>query len=1094
MKKTILFLLLFFLMLAGIGYLYINNVLLSVKLKNFLTENIQKYTGRNASIEQIYYTFNKGLVVKDVQVFRKDSPSKSLLKIEEISSRILLAPLFKKKIIILPKITINHASLFIKKEANNHWNLSDILSLFIAATDKDAPSDTKKGGYSFLCKSLSLSGSQITYQDSTQANEYVETIEGLNLSTSLSLSQKISFHLTALIKKYDSFLKASGVFLPTRKEVEIKSAFKNIQLAQYIKLFFPEYVETFDQGIISSEGATVSFKDNQWFFKGNLTLEQPHLFLKNYSSEMRGNIHLSDAVVTITKNQVEGAFKISAPSAKVNLQNKIKLSGNINADISSLLLAEDKLNLKADYRTSKSYLNLANDLQLSGDISAKETELTYSPKEIVLNGQFLISNARMLFTSPEKCSGDIALVNLKLRLTPEGFSIESPLDIKNTTIQIDGKRHISGHFHSDILLFKQNQNAITLSGDLSAETFQAALDTKKDLKGNALLKHFDLQLKKNILSVNLNGTLTNTAVLFDNYQFKGSPYLYVSLLYDLTQKSLNQYSGLCKLTNGQIRGIPVLDALNNIQGSIKVEQNALKTQLLTFSANESHYTLSGQVKNFHNPIGDIKVKSDNIDIGKVAPRLISSFAPRYDLIFSGMASLDALYQGPLKDYKNADWLVTSIIKKGGMQSGKYPFLKDFHQIEGKISWTNQKMDWNNLQFSYKDKKYLLTGFLKNYTNPEIITSLETQGMRAHADFFVFLNSLTINSLEGSYLNSSLKAKGTINYSDPHNPQFTLSNTFVLSLEDLPALLPQYQKALNKISLSGTLSGQSQIKGIFKGFDNLQDYQIAADAQAQQIKVQGYTLYNNFFKYSQKKQKSKIDYNGHLYEGILSIHAATNLFEEGIPFKGSVSLKDLSLLSYRKDKNIKMSQLNGKLALKLFLEGEAQKITRASGNGNFSIKEGLLGEIAIVEGLVSAINNVPGLLSNILSNIASMPTKATESTKNYITGALGDFIIKDSMIQTNNTILYGSIYDLKIQGALHANQRIRAVVYPDYSRFITRNKTATEVLGSPVHLEISGTLKHPQYKPILDPIKPIKNAVGATIDILKGVKNLFEDNF
>ena len=95
------------LLVVGIAiFFYIDNIFLPVQLKRFITTKSKEILRREVFVESIDFRPIQGFIIKNVSISRKDDPTKPFIQVDEITFNLLLAPVFRKKAIILPSIKI----------------------------------------------------------------------------------------------------------------------------------------------------------------------------------------------------------------------------------------------------------------------------------------------------------------------------------------------------------------------------------------------------------------------------------------------------------------------------------------------------------------------------------------------------------------------------------------------------------------------------------------------------------------------------------------------------------------------------------------------------------------------------------------------------------------------------------------------------------------------------------------------------------------------------------------------------------------------------------------------------------------------------
>jgi len=103
--KKISIILLFLLILISGGIIYLNKVVLPVKIKALIIEAVEKQTGKRASLESVRFNLFKGLVLSGLNLY---DGQKKLIGTKEASCSFLILPILKEK-----KIYQNTISLYI---------------------------------------------------------------------------------------------------------------------------------------------------------------------------------------------------------------------------------------------------------------------------------------------------------------------------------------------------------------------------------------------------------------------------------------------------------------------------------------------------------------------------------------------------------------------------------------------------------------------------------------------------------------------------------------------------------------------------------------------------------------------------------------------------------------------------------------------------------------------------------------------------------------------------------------------------------------------------------------------------------------------
>ena len=107
MKKIILIILLFAVLITLGITIYFNKVLLPVKAKSFILEKIELYTSCRTEIDRLSFNPIKGFILENISLSKRDEEKDKLIFIERASVNLLVLPAFKDKKIVVPfKINI----------------------------------------------------------------------------------------------------------------------------------------------------------------------------------------------------------------------------------------------------------------------------------------------------------------------------------------------------------------------------------------------------------------------------------------------------------------------------------------------------------------------------------------------------------------------------------------------------------------------------------------------------------------------------------------------------------------------------------------------------------------------------------------------------------------------------------------------------------------------------------------------------------------------------------------------------------------------------------------------------------------------------
>lgn len=199
MKRKIALILLVMIVLAGGAILYLNSVYLPAKIRSIITVSLARQLNARIILEELKYSFSKGIVIRNLAVFPADSTgSKPVFSAAEVSFQVLYLPILKNKNIIIPSLKIDGATVNITRFPDGNWNFR-ALNLNPAA----------KSEFLFLVYQSNLTRAKIFFEDYGVAEPFLTEIPELKAKANLALPKNVKFILEAKLAKET----ASGVLL-----------------------------------------------------------------------------------------------------------------------------------------------------------------------------------------------------------------------------------------------------------------------------------------------------------------------------------------------------------------------------------------------------------------------------------------------------------------------------------------------------------------------------------------------------------------------------------------------------------------------------------------------------------------------------------------------------------------------------------------------------------------------------------------------------------------------------------------------------------------------------------------------------------------
>ncbi|MDD5107922.1 MAG: AsmA family protein [Candidatus Omnitrophica bacterium] len=263
MKKFIIITLILLLILTG-GIIYLNKVVLPVRIKALVISTLKKQTGKDVTLKSLEFSIFKGLILQDLVI---SDTQNVILSTRQASCSVFIWPILKKQIII-PGITLKSPYIFLERKADGSFNLQD---LFPAAV---VPA--KKSEFSVSVLKICVVSGNVAFQDDTLATKFKKEIKNIQFNLYLGLPASVKFNFKGEMPQNPTvFISASGQYKILTREFSGNLAVKNLSLAE-----FGAYYNNLNQlvsGSIDLE-AQISFKDQ--LLQANINAKGENLVLE----------------------------------------------------------------------------------------------------------------------------------------------------------------------------------------------------------------------------------------------------------------------------------------------------------------------------------------------------------------------------------------------------------------------------------------------------------------------------------------------------------------------------------------------------------------------------------------------------------------------------------------------------------------------------------------------------------------------------------------------------------------------------------------------------------------------------------------------
>ena len=179
MKKIILSILILIILAISASIVYLNIVVLPVKVKAMIQKSIEDASGKSVSIGQVKVGLISGLVLRDISIGDEVS---TMISAKEVFLRPFILPFLKKEFIV-PVIRVKSPIINLERRPDGTFNIADLF--------KDYSSTT--GEFRVIIRRINIKDGRGSFIDNTFAEPFKKGVNGLNADIRFLLPSKIKF-------------------------------------------------------------------------------------------------------------------------------------------------------------------------------------------------------------------------------------------------------------------------------------------------------------------------------------------------------------------------------------------------------------------------------------------------------------------------------------------------------------------------------------------------------------------------------------------------------------------------------------------------------------------------------------------------------------------------------------------------------------------------------------------------------------------------------------------------------------------------------------------------------------------------------------
>jgi len=812
MKHRALFILAIIFLVFSLGLFYVNKILLPVQLKGMIIKSAEEAIHRKVTFDTIQWGPLKGLAVTNLTIYNQDNPDEVFLHIEKASAQVLFFPLFHKKLIV-PWATLEKPSLRLVRIAPDIWNFSDLLK----SAPQTAPpgnGQTAKGQAAkvqappeILIGKCLLTGGRLKIVDNARPDAFSELIEPINIRGTVSLAAGL--HLTG------------NITLPETKGLitfDTRTSLKNgdfkgevqltkVNLARYAR-FLPALPIDISAAEIEQAVVTALFQNNKLSVSTDATLPLVEIVLAN-NLRVKSSLVLDKASLSLAGSSFSLQGTVTGQNMTVGLDEVKKLDGNFHVGMMKLAANGNDLSFSGNFSGEKLRFTLDNNRSISGNLRANGATLTKKGDKLSAAADLEVRNLIANLGPQLKLTGDVFAPQLKVSQQLGSLTIAGDIKARKFLLELGEGRKISGELstkQTELTLEGQN---IFVTGNTTFEGAQVTLN-EVTAKGSLALPGAVFSVVDDKFEVKLKANLTNAEIdLPQNVTFRGSPSLALHLISDRDFKSPD-YTGSLVLENAQLTGLPSVGKADDIRGKITIETDKLSTKDLTLNVLATPVAISGEIRDLNNPKLDLSASALKVDLA-LAEKVVPQILKDNGLKVNGAADISMHVGGLAAHLDQAEFAGNVKLYDARIASEK--LKQEAQKINGLLEITPLTLTWKDLGFVFQDRVWTLNGYLKDFQNPFIATSLKADDIAADLQAKKTGDSIRIESLSGSWFDSSVNASGKVELVPGKEPLLDIVADGKLSLADVAKMLPKDKaKDIEKLNLSGVLKINSSVKG------------------------------------------------------------------------------------------------------------------------------------------------------------------------------------------------------------------------------------------------------------------------------------------
>jgi len=553
-----------------------------------------------------------------------------------------------------------------------------------------------------------------------------------------------------------------------------------------------------------------------------------------------------------------------------------------------------------------------------------------------------------------------------------------------------------------------------------------------------------LEYKNGILKAGIESDAKALAFSKEALYAKFDAKILAELYYGFSDNKLS-YSGTADILDGRVSGIETIKNIDDVKGRVEFSNLGLSSGNMRATILGLPMEAKLGIGDFNNPVLNIDAVSD-VTLETFQGTLKDAFGIEIPADLKGPGKLGLVIRYKLSSPAEFQIKGTLSASDASISANKGKDILD--KVTGIFQFTPSQLSWEEAAFGYKGVSYRTSGTLTNFKTPGVQMKLTSDNLEIDALFAINDKLFNFSKFSGRYLNSTFSLNGSLDLSGSQRKESVLADMagiINLDPEDLKEPLKKFKEKFEKIKPRGDVRAELGIKGNIK---DLKTCAIDAKLSSDNLSLYDLKMQNTTLNYSQKNGAGDILFmRSFLYGGSMRLTGKIGWASKDVPYSIDANMEGVRIEKFKTDTAFKDKDIAGSINVHVRLNGVLGDLARLKGQGRAVVSDGKLWQLNLFRGLGIL------LFSSDFSNV-------------IFKEGHGDLVIEDSAVFVDNfdlksglVDLYGSMkfgFDKSVSGSVKAE-------FSDEALGTDAQKNIVTALGNYSMIQLSGTLKDPQYK-------------------------------